>query len=73
MYAFAPEPVGQLFDGYLAEDLERKQRQLGECCVVAWHKGMLVETDLQVRNLRSDLVVSAVVDLKRLNSKMDDG
>ena len=35
--------------------------------------GMLVETDLQVQNLRSDLGVSAVVDLKRLNSKVDDG
>jgi hypothetical protein len=35
--------------------------------------GMLVETDLQVQNLKSDLEVSAVVDLKRFNSKVDDG
>ena len=35
--------------------------------------GMPVETDLQVQNLRSDSGVSVVVDLKRLNSKVDDG
>lgn len=35
--------------------------------------GMLVGTDLQVQYLKSDSEVSAVVDLKRLNSKVDDG
>ena len=35
--------------------------------------GMLVEIDSQVQYLRSDSGVSAVVDLKRLNSKVDDG
>jgi hypothetical protein len=49
------------------------QHRFGECYVVAWQMGMLVETDLQVQNLRSDLGVSAVVDLKRLNSKVGDG